>query len=300
MRKVPEYIAEIYVFRRKAEVRKVLTHKAEMRKVFEWIAEIYVLNHNAEMRKVSEYIAEIYDLNHKAEMRKVLEYIAEIYVFRRKAEMRKESGEIKRELKQVQMYLQRLEEENGGSLQVLERNFKERHDQFNKINYELGELKSLLRKTKDALVKRRLKEHQLQISMSTSARHNFHMYLTERDFDGWLKFDFSEKTLNIIVRHQAETDLAVQTNTSSLSGGEKSFSTVAFIMAMWQEVKLPFHFLDEFDVFMDGINRRIVMDMLIEHAKETKQQFVFLTPLDMSSVSSSNIITIHRLEAPRD
>ncbi|KAG8312725.1 Structural maintenance of chromosomes protein 6 [Homalodisca vitripennis] len=206
----------------------------------------------------------------------------------------RESGEIKRELKQVQMYLQRLEEENGGSLQVLERNFKERHDQFNKINYELGELKSLLRKTKDALVKRRQKEHQLQISMSTSARHNFHMYLTERDFDGWLKFDFSEKTLNIIVRHQAETDLAVQTNTSSLSGGEKSFSTVAFIMAMWQEVKLPFHFLDEFDVFMDGINRRIVMDMLIEHAKETKQQFVFLTPLDMSSVSSSNIITIHR------
>ncbi|KAG8328774.1 Structural maintenance of chromosomes protein 6, partial [Homalodisca vitripennis] len=95
----------------------------------------------------------------------------------------RESGEIKRELKQVQMYLQRLEEENGGSLQVLERNFKERHDQFNKINYELGELKSLLRKTKDALVKRRQKEHQLQISMSTSARHNFHMYLTERDFD---------------------------------------------------------------------------------------------------------------------
>uniref|UniRef100_A0A1B6G830 Rad50/SbcC-type AAA domain-containing protein n=1 Tax=Cuerna arida TaxID=1464854 RepID=A0A1B6G830_9HEMI len=214
--------------------------------------------------------------------------------------VRRETAEIRRELNKVKMYLQRLEEENGGSLQVLERNFKERHDQFNRINYELGELKSLLKKTKDALVKRRLKEQQLQMSISTSARHNFHLYLAERNFDGWLKFDFNEKTLNIIVRHQSETNLAVQTNTSSLSGGEKSFSTVAFIMAMWHQVKLPFHFLDEFDVFMDGINRRVVMDLLIDHAKETKQQFVFLTPLDMSSISSSDIITIHRLEAPRD
>lgn len=38
--------------------------------------------------------------------------------------------------------------------------------------------------------------------------------------------------------------------TSSLSGGERSYSTVAFIMALWECVELPFCFMDEFDVFM--------------------------------------------------
>jgi structural maintenance of chromosomes protein 6 len=39
-------------------------------------------------------------------------------------------------------------------------------------------------------------------------------------------------------------------STASLSGGERSYSTVAFIMALWDCVELPFYFMDEFDVFM--------------------------------------------------
>ena len=41
----------------------------------------------------------------------------------------------------------------------------------------------------------------------------------------------------------------------TLSGGEKSYSTVSLILALWYVMTPPFMFLDEFDVFMDEMNR---------------------------------------------
>ncbi|KAJ2940693.1 hypothetical protein O0L34_g14802 [Tuta absoluta] len=90
--------------------------------------------------------------------------------------------------------------------------------------------------------------------------------------------------------------------TSSLSGGERSYSTVAFIMALWDCVELPFYFMDEFDVFMDDVNRKIVLKLLIEHAcNNTSRQFVFLTPQDAAdaAVTAAPRISIHRMPDPR-
>lgn len=36
---------------------------------------------------------------------------------------------------------------------------------------------------------------------------------------------------------------------NSLSGGERSYATTAFIRAIWSSMTSPFYVLDEFDVF---------------------------------------------------
>lgn len=68
-------------------------------------------------------------------------------------------------------------------------------------------------------------------------------------FQGSIKIDHQEKTLQLEVNPQ--NDAKRPTNDAkSLSGGERSYSTVAFILALWDCTGLPFYFLDEFDVFM--------------------------------------------------
>ncbi|XP_059474031.1 structural maintenance of chromosomes protein 6 [Neocloeon triangulifer] len=86
----------------------------------------------------------------------------------------------------------------------------------------------------------------------------------------------------------------------NLSGGERSFTTVALVLAVWSKLLIPFYMLDEFDVFMDMANRRRAMDMLLDEARSRPDnQFIFFTPQEMNLAANPDL-TIHKLMDPRD
>lgn len=86
----------------------------------------------------------------------------------------------------------------------------------------------------------------------------------------------------------------------SLSGGEKSFSTVCLLMAMWNAMSSPLRGLDEFDVFMDPVNRRVAVGMLIDNARDrSTTQFILISPQAMTDLNLDPNVKVIQLEDPR-
>lgn len=79
----------------------------------------------------------------------------------------------------------------------------------------------------------------------------FTHFLHQRDYEGTIKFNHEKERLDIEVKVDRHTNESRSTkNTKALSGGERSFTTVCFIMSLWEAIEAPFRCLDEFDVFM--------------------------------------------------
>jgi len=74
-----------------------------------------------------------------------------------------------------------------------------------------------------------------------------------RKFVGKVSIDHKEKTLDLDVIPRDERQKNSVSSTRSLSGGERSFATVSFLIALWDSVDHPFFILDEYDVFTVSI-----------------------------------------------
>ncbi|XP_066904702.1 structural maintenance of chromosomes protein 6 [Halyomorpha halys] len=133
--------------------------------------------------------------------------------------------------------------------------------------------------------------------VSANTKHSFHRMLQKKNYKGDLIIDHSKKTLSVKIKVDSA---AKDGSTTTLSGGERSYSMVSFIMSLWSNMYSPFFFLDEFDVFMDEINRNMILNMLVNYAKsKSDQQFVFLTPHGNLSHDLLKDVHFFRMEDPR-
>lgn len=78
-------------------------------------------------------------------------------------------------------------------------------------------------------------------------------YLRRKRFRGCIKLHYPEELMELKVWLDGESTKDMK----SLSGGERSFITACFMLALARVISSPFHCMDEFDVFMDAIIRRV-------------------------------------------
>lgn len=134
----------------------------------------------------------------------------------------------------------------------------------------------------------------------TRAKLSFEQCLALRGFKGKLEFDFGKKRVITEVQTKDDKDSRA---VLSLSGGEKSFTQIAFLLSIWKVMRPRVCGLDEFDVFMDSVNRTIAIRLLIHELQNSSAQSIFITPQDIAVVGDlkdQDDVRIHRIKAPRN
>ncbi|KAJ1346460.1 Structural maintenance of chromosomes protein 6 [Parelaphostrongylus tenuis] len=139
-------------------------------------------------------------------------------------------------------------------------------------------------------------------------KKTFQNLMATRRYDGNLIVDRQKELINITVAtHQRDqsshpaTKSVVQ-DLKGLSGGERSFTTACFIMALWEIMEAPFRCMDEFDVFMDMINRRVIMELLVKLATEqySHNQFIFFTPQGIKELGEREHVQVFEMPKVRE
>ncbi|KAG6659254.1 structural maintenance of chromosomes protein 6B-like isoform X1 [Carya illinoinensis] len=127
----------------------------------------------------------------------------------------------------------------------------------------------------------------------------FNGHLRKKGISGQIKISYEEKTLSVEVKMPQDASSSTVRDTKGLSGGERSFSTLCFALALHEMTEAPFRAMDEFDVFMDAVSRKISLDTLVDFALAQGSQWVFITPHDVSMVKQGERIKKQHMAAPR-
>ncbi len=173
------------------------------------------------------------------------------------------------------------------------KDFKELKESLQKIIEKREEMQVELRR---GLAKWReiMEEHLEEIN------HDFNEILSDIRARGRVELvndDVREVGLDIKVGFEGKEMTSISTLTQS--GGEKSLSTMAFLLALQRQVKSPFRAVDEYDVHLDPANRDKVTRLLRAAVEQDSKQYIAITPSYLSEVDlneAENVIVVQSVQ----
>ncbi|KAL0969802.1 hypothetical protein UPYG_G00232480 [Umbra pygmaea] len=188
-----------------------------------------------------------------------------------------------------------IQESSHGDHEQVIREFSEALANYRDKSNQLRDLKKFIDRLENIMSDRQTRYKIMRRSLSVRCKLYFNNFLIKMNCCGSMMFDHNNETLSITVKPPGRENDGMS-DMRSLSGGERSFSTVCFILSLWEITESPFRCLDEFDVYMDMHNRRISLDLLLELSeRQHLRQFFFITPLSTSNLPKSDNIKIHQL-----
>lgn len=151
-----------------------------------------------------------------------------------------------------------------------------------------------------SLTDRRFRWRKFRHHITARARIIFLYLLSERGFRGELLMNHTKRLLDLKIEPDITRRNGGGYSTKSLSGGEKSFSQICLLLAMWEAMGSPLRCLDEFDVFMDAVNRNLSVKMIIEAARDSVgRQYILISPGSKADITQAPDVRVCELGAPQ-
>jgi len=145
--------------------------------------------------------------------------------------------------------------------------------------------------------KKRWKLFRAHIAFTTNI--TFDEMLNKKGSSGQIEFLHEDRRLKLVVQKDNTNEMSQTKDVKALSGGERSFTTLSLLLALGESLETPFRVMDEFDVFLDPVSRKIALDTMVAVAKELEhRQFIFITPQDLSSLKPDRMLKIFKLKPP--
>lgn len=126
-----------------------------------------------------------------------------------------------------------------------------------------------------------LKRDTVRNEIADRAVREFSDITKSRGYEGKLEFNHEAKTLDIRMKVHGHKNCGSK---NTLSGGERSFAGVSLLLSLWPSLCCPVKVLDEFDVFMDSLNRKHVLDLFLNFFRKKRFQAILITPLNIEDL----------------
>ncbi|KAJ7427663.1 Structural maintenance of chromosomes protein 5 [Willisornis vidua] len=178
-------------------------------------------------------------------------------------------------------------------------------EEYNKQTQEIQQLTKYLEEKKNELnnykqnisqVKERwlnlLTEMIEQINEKFSKFFSSMQCVGEVDLHAENEEEYDKYGIRIRVKFHSSTELHELTPYHQ-SGGEKSVSTMLYLMALQELNKCPFRVVDEINQGMDPVNERRVFELFVETAcKKRTSQYFFITPKLLQNLTYNDKMTV--------
>ncbi|OUT23948.1 hypothetical protein CAS74_000324 [Pichia kudriavzevii] len=202
------------------------------------------------------------------------------------------------EIKSITEYLAEIENRQGITKEQAELNLIKANSELKEIHKKFEDTVILHNQLHKALEDRLNNLLQTTYLTFQEVESVFVQALKIRRFRGKIEFNIKKGTLTLKV---ATKETGPLRPVESFSGGEKSYSQIAFLFAIWGPMHSRIRGLDEFDVFMDNVNRRIALKLILNKVAENpKRQTIFITPLSVANIEGldSSTVHIHEISPP--